>query len=64
MKIGLHDAHTARSDSGSGYGGPWSWSGDDQAVGTSTVNVTSLKLSNASGSVNITNPSFTVTDNL
>ncbi len=64
VKIGLHDAHTARSDSGSGYGGPWSWSGDDQAVGTSTVNVTSLKLSNASGSVNITNPSFTVTDNL
>jgi hypothetical protein len=60
----LVDAHTARSGSGSGYDGAWSWTGADQAVGTSTVNVSSLKLSNASGSVNLTNPTFTVTDNL
>ena len=60
----LVDAHTARSGSGSGYDGAWSWTGADQAVGTSTVNISSLKLSNASGSVNLTNPTFTVTDNL
>ena len=54
----------ARSGSGSGYDGPWSWTGADQAVGTSTVTIQSLKLSNTSGSVNITNPTFTVTDNL
>jgi len=60
----LVDAHTARSGSGSGYDGAWSWTGQDQAVGTSTVNVSSLKLSNASGSVNLTNPTCTITDNL
>ena len=60
----LVDAHTARTGGGTGYGGAWSWTGADQAVGTSTVNVSSLKLSNASGSVNLTNPSFTITDNL
>lgn len=64
VQIRLVDAHTARSGSGSGYAGPWSWSGHDNATGTSTVNVSSLKLSNAAGSVNITNPTFTVTDNL
>ena len=64
VKTILADAHVARTDSGSGYGGPWSWTGADQAVGTSTVNVSSLKLSNAASSVNITNPSFTVTDSL
>lgn len=64
VKTILNDAHVARSGSGSGYGGAWSWSGTDQVPGTSTVTVASLKLSNASGSVNITNPSFTVTDNL
>ena len=64
VQIRLVDAHAARSGSGSGYDGPWSWTGADQAVGTSTVNVSSLKLSNASGSVNLTNPSFTVTDAL
>lgn len=64
IRTRLIDAHTARSGSGSGYDGAWSWTGADQAVGTSTVNVSSLKLSNASGSVNLTNPSFTITDNL
>jgi len=64
VKTILADAHVARTGSGSGYGGPWSFTGADQAVGTSTVNVSSLKLSNAASSVNITNPSFTVTDNL
>ena len=64
IRTRLIDAHTARSGSGSGYGGAWSWTGADQAVGTSTVNVSSLKLSNASGSVNLNNPSFTITDNL
>jgi hypothetical protein len=60
----LVDAHAAKTGSGSGYDGPWSWTGADQAVGTSTVNVSSLKLSNASGSVNLTNPTFTITDAL
>jgi hypothetical protein len=64
IQIRLVDAHSARSGSGSGYDGPWSWTGADQAVGTSTVNVSSLKLSNASGSVNLTNPTCTVTDAL
>lgn len=64
VKTILADAHAARSGSGSGYGGAWSWSGADQAVGTSTVTINSLKLSNTSGSVNLTNPTFTVTDNL
>ena len=64
IKTTLADAHVARSGSGSGYDGPWSWTGADQAVGTSTVTIQSLKLSNTSGSVNITNPTFTVTDNL
>ena len=64
VKTTLADAHVARSGSGSGYAGPWSWSGADQAVGTSTVALTSLKLSNTSGSVNLTNPTFTITDNL
>lgn len=60
----LVDAHVARSGSGSGYGGAWSWTGADNVPGTSTVSVSSLKLSNASGSVNITNPTFTVTNTL
>ena len=64
VKTILADAHVARTGSGSGYGGPWSFTGEDQVVGTSTVNVSSLKLSNATGSVNITNPTFTVTDSL
>jgi hypothetical protein len=64
IRTRLIDNHVARSGSGSGYDGAWSWTGADQAVGTSTVNVSSLKLSNASGSVNVTNPSFTITDNL
>lgn len=64
IQIRLVDAHTARSGSGSGYDGAWSWTGSDQAVGTSTVNVSTLKLSNASGSVGLTNPTCTITDNL
>ena len=64
VKTILADAHAARTGSGSGYGGAWSFSGQDQAVGTSTVTINSLKNSNTSGSVNITNPTFTVTDNL
>jgi hypothetical protein len=64
VRTRLVDAHVARSGSGSGYGGAWSWTGFDQARGTSTVNVSSLKLQNSSGCVNITNPSFTITDNL
>ena len=64
VKIKLIDAHVAASGGGSGYGGPWSWTGSDTVPGTSTVNVSSLKLSNSSGSVNIANPSFTVIDSL
>ena len=60
----LVDAHVARSGSGSGYGGAWSWTGSDTVPGTSTVNVSSLKLSNASGSVSLTNPTFSVTNTL
>jgi cephalosporin hydroxylase len=60
----LVDAHVARSGSGSGYGGAWSWTGADTVPGTSTVNVSSLKLSNASGSVSLTNPTFSVTNTL
>ena len=64
VKTILADAHVARTGSGSGYGGPWSFTGEAQVGGTSNVNVSSLKLSNATGSVNITNPTFTVTDSL
>lgn len=60
----LVDAHTARTGSGSGYDGAWSWTGADQAVGTSTVTISSLKLSNPTGSVILTNPTCTVTDSL
>ena len=64
IQIDLADAHVARSGSGSGYGGAWSWSGYDTVPGTSTVTITSKKLTNASGSVNLTNPTATVTDSL
>ncbi len=64
IKTELADAHVARSGSGSGYGGAWSWTGADTVPGTSTVTLTSKKLSNAAGSVNITNPTYTVTDSL
>jgi hypothetical protein len=64
VKITLNDAHVARTGSGSGYGGPWSWTGYDTVPGTSTVTLNSLKMSNPGGSVNITNPTFTVTDSL
>ena len=29
VKITLNDAHVAKSGSGTGYGGPWSWTGAD-----------------------------------
>jgi hypothetical protein len=64
VKTTLNDAHVARSGSGSGYGGAWSWTGADTVPGTSTVTVASLRMTNPSGSVSITNPVFTVTDNL
>lgn len=60
----LIDAHVARTGSGSGYGGAWSWTGADTVPGTSTVTVSALQMSNASGSVSITNPTFTVTNTL
>ena len=64
IKTELADAHVARSGSGSGYGGAWSWTGADTVPGTSTVTIASLKPTNASGSVVITNPTCTVTDSL
>ena len=64
IQIDLADAHVARTGSGSGYGGAWSWSGYDTVPGTSTVTIASKKLTNASGSVNLTNPTATVTDSL
>jgi hypothetical protein len=64
IKTELADAHVARSGSGSGYGGAWSWTGADNVPGTSTVTIASLKPTNASGSVVITNPTCTVTDSL
>ena len=64
IKTELADAHVARSGSGSGYGGAWSWTGADTVHGTSTVTIASKKLTNASGSVMATNPTSTVTDSL
>ena len=64
IKTELADAHVARSGSGSGYGGAWSWTGADNVPGTSTVTIASKKLTNASGSVMATNPTSTVTDSL
>ena len=64
IKTILNDAHVARSGSGSGYGGAWSWTGADTVPGTSTVTIASKKLTNASGSVTLTNPTSTVTDAL
>ena len=64
IKTELNDAHVARSGSGSGYGGGWSWTGYDTVPGDSTVTIASKKLTNASGSVTLTNPTSTVTDSL
>ena len=64
IKTELADAHVARTGSGSGYGGAWSWTGADTVPGTSTVTIASKKLTNASGSVTLTNPTSTVTDSL
>ena len=64
IRTSLHDAHVARSGSGSGYGGAWSWTGADTVPGTSTVTLASKRLTNPSGSVTLTNPTATVTDAL
>ena len=64
VRTSLHDAHVARSGSGSGYGGAWSWTGADTVPGTSTVTLASKRLTNPSGSVTLTNPTATVTDAL
>ena len=64
IKTELNDAHVARGGSGSGYGGAWSWTGADTVPGTSTVTIASKKLTNASGSVLLTNPTASVTDAL
>ena len=64
IKTELNDAHVARSGAGSGYGGAWSWTGADTVPGTSTVTVASKRMTNATDSVNITNPTWTVTDSL
>jgi len=64
IKIELNDAHVARTGSGSGYGGAWSWTGADTVPGTSTVAIASKRMTNPAGSVNITNPTWSVTDSL
>tara|TARA_B110001454_G_scaffold211039_1_gene226222 strand:- start:1801 stop:2712 length:912 start_codon:yes stop_codon:yes gene_type:complete len=64
VKTELNDAHSARTGSGSGYGGGWSWTGYDTVPGTSTVVVASKRMTNPGSSVNITNPSWSVTDSL
>jgi hypothetical protein len=64
IKIELNDAHVARTGSGSGYGGGWSWTGADTVPGTSTVAVSSKRMTNPAGSVSITNPTWSVTDTL
>jgi len=64
VKTELNDAHVARSGSGSGYGGAWSWTGADTVPGTSTVVLASLRMTNPTNSVNITNPTWSVTDSL
>ena len=64
IQTDLADAHVARTGSGSGYGGAWNWTGADTVPGTSTVTIASKKLTNAAGSVNVTNPTTTVTDSL
>ena len=60
----LNDAHVADTGGGSGYGGPWSWTGYDSVPGTSTVAIASKRMTNPGGSVNITNPTWSVTDAL
>ena len=64
IQTDLADAHVARTGSGSGYGGGWSWTGADNVPGDSVVTIASKKLTNPAGSVNLTNPTATVTDAL
>ena len=64
IKTVLDDAHVARTGSGSGYGGAWSWTGYDTVPGITTLSVDSLRMANSSGSMVITNPTFTITDSL
>lgn len=58
----MNDAHVADTGSWTNDGGG-TWTGTDVVTGTTTCTVTSLKLSNPSGSVNITNPTFATTSN-
>jgi len=64
IQTDLADAHVARTGSGSGYGGGWSWTGADNVPGDSVVTIASKKLTNPADSVNLTNPTATVTDAL
>ena len=64
VKTTLNDRHVARTGGGSGYGGAWSWTGADTVPGTTTLYVDSLRMANSSGSMVITNPTFTITDSL
>jgi len=64
IKTELNDAHVARTGGGSGYGGAWNWTGADSVPGTSTVTIASKRMTNPGSSVNITNPTWTVTDSL
>jgi len=64
IRITLDDAHVAKTGSGSGYGGAWSWTGADTVPGTTTISIDSLKMANSTGSVIISNPTFTVIDSL
>ncbi len=63
IKVYLSDVHTADSGSWSNDGGG-SWTGTDVATGTTTVETASLKMTNASGSVSISQPTFSVTESL
>lgn len=63
VRVTLVDAHAADTGSWSNDGGG-SWTGTDVVTGTTTVTTSSLKMNNDSGSVSITQPSFTVSENL
>lgn len=63
VRVKLVDAHAADTGSWSNDGGG-SWTGTDVVTGTTTVTTSSLKMNNDSGSVSITQPSFTVSENL
>lgn len=63
VRVILNDAHVA--DTGSwGNDGGGTWVGSDVVTGTTYVNVLGLQMANSQGSVNITNPTWTVTSTL